>query len=65
MAVSGAPKATTRFQRKISKRIAKMLGHHALTDILAIASLASKLSKWPSSLGMMPLISIAIRGAQK
>ena len=40
-----APKVTTRVQGKNSKRIAKMLGHRALRDALAIASLASKLSK--------------------
>ena len=67
--VSGAPKVTTRFQRKISKSFARMLGHRALTDTLAIASLASKLSKWLSSLGIIivkePLSSIAVLGAQR
>ena len=44
-ALSLAPKVTTRFQSKSSKRNAKMLGHRALRDTLAIANLASKLSK--------------------
>jgi hypothetical protein len=43
--LSLAPKVTTRFQSKSSIRIANKLGHRALRDTLAIASLASKLSK--------------------